>query len=371
MKKKITIISLSTYPMNTPRSLRTHELATELSRQGHEVNIYVLTGEYNYSTYEKETGIQVHSLGHTLFFSYNPLNGMQLTTPAKIIRKLVGKFLEFPHIELIKNTYQSLKKETDIDLLITIALPYPIHWGTALFRTINYRKLKNTIWVADCGDPYMGNEFKSHPFYFKYIEKWFCKQADYITVPVDTAKKAYYPEFSSKIKVIPQGFNFNNIKVVDQYKKNDVPTFIYAGNFYKDLRDPTAFLDYLVSLNLDFRFIVYTKTTQPLKKYRDKLGAKLIIKDFIAREELIYEMSKADFLLNLENPSKVQSPSKLIDYALASRPILSINTNQELNYKLINQFFEGVYTETLIVNNLDSFNIENVASEFLSLIELN
>ena len=73
--------------------------------------------------------------------------------------------------------------ETGYDLLISVAVPYPIHWGIARIRTKGNKMGK--IWVADCGDPYYGcktDSFKKM-FYFKYIEKWFCRKTDYISVP--------------------------------------------------------------------------------------------------------------------------------------------------------------------------------------------
>ena len=60
-----------------------------------------------------------------------------------------------------------IKRERKIDYLITIAFPFTIHWATASLAHKKYFK----FWVSDCGDPFMGNPFIKHPFYFKYLEK--------------------------------------------------------------------------------------------------------------------------------------------------------------------------------------------------------
>lgn len=367
--KKIVLISYVTYPGTSPRQLRTDELAKELARQGHKVTLYVLKGDFNYDTYEKENNIIIKELGPTYLFKFSHKKGSSLNkTHIKILRKLIGRYIEYPHIELIKNSYKALKKENDIDLLISIGSPHPIHWGVALYRSINKKKLKNTIWVSDCGDPYMGNSLIKPPFYFKYVEKFFCRKTDYISIPIEEAKNGYYPEFLDKIKIIPQGFNFEKIKINKNFIKNQVPTFIYAGTFYRGLRDPRPLLDYLSSLNENFKFIVYTKNIKYLQKHKTILGDKLEIHDYIPREKLIFEMSKSDFLINLENPSKNQSPSKLIDYALSGRPILSINTNKEIDKKLIYQFIQGNYEKSFKIDNIEKYNIKNVANEFLKLL---
>lgn len=369
MSKKVVIISYATFPGLAPRNLRTHELAKELVKQGNDVTLYVLKGEYDYTQYELETGIRVRSLGNTYFFKYDPSKGMSLNFTMKVLKKLFANFLEFPFIELMLNTFNVLKFEKKIDLLITIAIPYPLHWGAALHKAIYPYKYKHTIWVADCGDPYMGNSFHKKPFYFKYLEKWTFNKVDFISIPIKEAKAGYYPEFHKKIKVIPQGFNFSNVYTIDEYKKNDVPTFIYAGTFYEKLRDPRPFLDYLITLECDFKFIVYTKNLNFLEEYKDKLYGKLEVYSYIPREELIFKMSQADFLLNLDNVSTVHSPSKLIDYALSKRPILNINANIDIDRKLIREFLSGDYKNQLYIQNISQYNISNVARNFLETLD--
>lgn len=368
MSKKIVIVSYATYPGISPRNLRTHELAKEFVRKGHEVKLYVLTGDYDYSSYEQETGIKVVSLGKTFFFNYNPETGVKLNIFSRIIKKFFGKFFEYPFIELIRNVYFSLMVEKEIDLLITIAVPYPIHWGAALFKTINKDRLKDVTWVADCGDPYMGNDFSKYPFYFSYIEKWCFRKADFISIPIEAAKSGYYQEFHKKIKIIPQGIDFDQIKITKNYGKNSIPTFIYAGIFYENKRDPRPLLDYLIELNIEFKFIIYTRNHNFLKNYEERLIGKLEVHPYIPRVEVIFEMSKADFLINFDNPSDKHSPSKLIDYALSKRPILSINSSETLNKDIVNEFLNGNYSSKFIIDDINKYNISRVADQFLDIL---
>ena len=365
--KKIVIISMATYPSQTPRGFRTHELSTELARLGFKVNLYVLDGGFDYSNYCCANNLSIKSLGKTRLFKYNHEKDVQLNFLGRILKKFFKNIIEFPYIELAFKAFKTLKKEKDIDLLITIGAPHPIHWGAAMYKKIHTERFKNTRWIADCGDPYMGNSFHKKLFYFKYIEKFFFRKADAVTIPLEKARSAYYSEFHSKIHIIPQGFNFDNINIVDKKENNKTITFIYAGIFYPNLRDPRPFLDYLATCNYDFKFFVYTKTKDILKDYEEKLMGKLFINDYIPRSKLIFEMSKADFILNLENITDVQSPSKLIDYALSKTPILSLNTNIPLDISIINEFMEGNYSRKLVINNLEDYNIKNVVKSFLEL----
>src|SRR5699024_6823793 len=138
------------------------------------------------------------------------------------------------------------------DLLISIAVPHTIHWGVAAIWK-KHNNLAKT-WFADCGDPFMGqeNDIFKYPFYFKYSEKWFCRKADYITVPTEASIKAYYSEFHHKIRIIPQGFKFEDIHVEENTYANPVPTFAYAGGFIPGRRDPTEFLNFLINLKKEY-----------------------------------------------------------------------------------------------------------------------
>lgn len=366
---KIVILSYLIHPFNGPRTFRANELAKELGRRGYDVTLYGILGKFDYSEFEKKYHLRVKHLGRHLFSKFTSDSGASeldyfLT---RAIREFIGRWFYFPHIDLARLAYKALRKENNIDLLITIAWPFPIHWGTALYRTLHPRKLKNTTWIADCGDPFMLNPLDNHPFYFKYVEKWFCRKADFLSIPIEEAKQAYYPEFINKLKVIPQGFDFSESAISGEFHKNEVPTFIYAGVFYDKTREPKLLLDYLLSLKINFRFIVYTKTPKLLEPYREVAKGKLFIKEYIPREALLEEMSKADFLLNLENNTNQQLPSKLIDYALAQRPILSINTNVPLDKHLIDAFLQGDYSGAMEVPDMSVYDIRRVVDQFLTL----
>lgn len=371
-KKKIVIITKFIYPYNSPRAMRSTELAKELARQGHDVTVYAKIGKYDYGSFEIEYNFKIKPLGvkYSMKRTSEDLE-YELTTKERLMSIFFGRLFEYPDIELAYKAYKILKKESKIDTLITIANPFTIHWGTALFWKMHKKRIINTTWIADCGDPYMGNPFIYRPFYFKFVEKMFCKKTDFITIPIEEAKPAYYSEFHHKIKVIPQGFNFEEFNNEGVYKKNNIPTFIYSGLFYPNKRDPRPLLDYLINIEIDFKFTIYTKTKELVEPYKEKLGSKLILKDYIPRIELLSELSKADFLINIENHVNVQSPSKLIDYALSGRPILSINSNKNLDLEKINNFLKGNYNNALKIDNIQRYNIVNIAKQFSNLEKMN
>lgn len=351
---KILIVSSVMHPVLSPRSFRTTELAKQLVRIGHEVTLYTVWNDFDYEAYEKETGIKLKNLGKiNLYIEKNNL-----------FKKVLNRLISYPTIQLVPMVKKAIESEGEFDYLITIAVPHSIHWGASFVRKKQFK-----CWVADCGDPYMKNPFAFHPFYFKWLEKRWCKKADYITVPIEEAKDAYYEEFRNKIRVIPQGFDFSDVHL-EKYVKNKIPTFAYAGNLNKKGRDITSFLNYLTSLSFDFKFIVYTKSISFFKGFEDILKDKMELRDYIPRQSLLYELSKVDFLINVKNDFEVQSPSKLIDFSLTKRPILDIGSVFK-EHKVFDEFTQGDYVNQLVLPNISEFDIKNVAKSFVGLYKEN
>lgn len=362
---KIVIVTEVVFPRIAPRAFRATELAKALAAKGHNVTLIASLGKYDYTEFEDKYKVKVKDLGSTGFATKNSDGKINLPLWKKGVIFFLHKLLDFPDILLLNKVKKAVINEGQIDLLISIAVPHSVHWGVSFIS----KKNKNfTKWVADCGDPYMGSSFSNPMFYFKYFEKKWCEKADYISVPVESAKQAYYEEFHDKIVVIPQGFNFSEIKL-NEYVKNTVPTFMYTGFFYPKKRDPSNFLRYLSSLDFNFRFIIYTSNDRLIRKFYSILKEKLIVRDTVSREKLFLEMSKADFLINISNKnSDTQVPSKLIDYSLAKRPILEISSDfTESERKNFDDFLSGDFSSRKIISNLEQYNIVNVSDKFLSL----
>lgn len=357
---RILIVSGYFSPEITPRAFRTTQLAIELARQGHEVIVCLPFSKYDYSEYENRHNLNFIMFGDKeLSQIFNYKNRF-----SSIMRMLMNYLFQYPKIQYKNQIASFLRDVEGFDVLISIAAPHSIHWGVNKAMRNNNKIAKK--WIADCGDPFMGSRVEKlpNPFWFKKLEKEFCRKCDFITVPIKNAVESYYPEFHSKIRVIPQGFNLN-----EKYSKttvNRVPTFAYSGVFYKGFRDPRPFLDMLVQIDKDFLFILYTPQWHVLDFYKEKLGDKLEIRELINRDLLLDKLSQMDFLVNFENSTGVQSPSKLIDYAIVNRPVLSISLNPTKD--VVIKFLNGIYDNKEPSLNLSRYDIKNVSKQFISLI---
>ena len=365
-REKILIVCRSFYPEISPRSFRATELAKEFARQGHEVTVIFPTLGKDYSSFEKEYGLRIKNLGSLRCKPVELKGGKIEMLLRRGLRRITQVLFEYPDIELMFKVAKILKYEQGYDLLISVAVPHPIHWGVAKVWNKNNKIAK--IWIADCGDPFMFARLDTFnkAFYFKYFEKHFCRKCDFITIPTEGARTAYYPEFHQKIRVIPQGFKFDDIKLEPFRKTHEFPQFAYAGSFIPGIRDPRPFLDFLSGLKSNFKFYFYTSHSSLIISYKKILKDKIEILEYIPRKELIRRLCSMDFLVNFDNNTNEQLPSKLIDYLITGRPILNIT--KDLDKDTVMEFLEGNYHNALKIENPDQYRIENVCDSFLKLL---
>jgi hypothetical protein len=92
----------------------------------------------------------------------------------------------------------------------------------------------------------------------------------------------------------------------------------------------------------------------------------LDVREYIPREELLDVLATMDFLVNFDNNTASASPSKLIDYAIAGRPVLNIT--KVLDPPRIQEFLHGDYKAEMRFENVDRYRIETVCRQFLDRI---
>ena len=100
-KLNILLISRIIYPALSPRAFRTTELARELARQGHNVTVYAVLGNYDYSDFEKETGVKIRNIGKMILGSGDSEGNHRYTLIDKILYHALHRLIEYPDIELM------------------------------------------------------------------------------------------------------------------------------------------------------------------------------------------------------------------------------------------------------------------------------
>ena len=371
---RVLVLSAWYYPARNPRAFRTTELVRELHRRGHHVDLFI----------PKDAIVDDFGMGNVHKVDVERPLERQLTEPSAhpSLRRVVVSFIRWASRfflgvgprdmwyggHLFWTMCQHRKEMKDYDMEIAISYPFSV---LLVSRFIEHFYHTATVRIADCGDPLYRNPSFAKAWYLKWAEKWVLSGYHYISVPFDRAKEAYEGLAPpTKITTIPQGVRLVDIDGA-LCRPNAVPTFCYAGIFYEHIRNPKFFLDYLLTLDQSFLFLVYcfedTFSQDMLSSYKNLLGEKLLINSPIDRESLIHEMAKMDFVINFDNDNATQRPSKLIDYAMSRRPILSFNC-QTFRPEVFQAFLKGDYSAQYHVD-LEQYDIRRVVDQFEELFE--
>ena len=369
---KVHILTGHFYPQIHPRAFRSNELAIEFAKRGYDVTVTNLstTAGFDYEEYGRANGIKILNMGLST-------NTPTSDTVKPFKRSFVGRTLAFLRNYLMagsllftsKTIRDRLQIDEDTDLIIALSTPFKCILGLSYY--LRKKKSMKMVAIADSGDPfYYSKQYKRAPW-FASIEKKAYQQYDYLTIPVESAIPSYNKLISvEKIKIIPQGFRMDNVKLY----KGELPAvtnFAYAGVFYWDIRNPEFLFKYLNSLDLDFKFHIYMRfpdsiLEEMLNQYSN-LKQKVEVHFSVPREQLLYELSMMHFLVNINNKSNTQIPSKIIDYGITGRPIFSCNKETFTPSKL-DSFMSGNYTDKMEFD-ISKYDIVNIVNEFMSLYQ--
>lgn len=365
----IQIITGHFYPQVHPRAFRSTELALELARRGHKVSVTNLSRVegFNYETYAKENGIEIINTNLYVLKDVNGINKIPNSKFGVFKRWCIEYFLAGTVLFNSRRVAKQVKIKENTDYLLAISTPFICIYGVSL----KLRKMKNPPFaVADSGDPFYYSKQVKHAPWFAGIERRVYKDYKYLTIPTDNAIQSYSPLIpANKIKIIPQGFRVDDVKLFQGEHSEHETSFAYAGVFYWDIRNPQFLFEYLENKDEDFSFHIFmryqdTVLNAMLDKF-PKTKSKTTIRYSLPRPELLYELSKMDFLINIENVSNTQMPSKLIDYGITKRPVYSSNSNK-FAPELLDEFFARNYSHSMNID-IEQFDIKNVATRFLEL----
>lgn len=374
--KKILVIGYSFFPENGPRAFRTYELVREFLARGFQVDLILPRKQVFVEQPVEISHLNITYLGDANNYGKTKLaesfsKKSWLRNVARAMYRFLNPFTNtFDYLFLVRKELE--KRNMKYDILISISHPVVCHIGTALALKHNKQLRSTSLKIAEYSDPFYLKTGPKMLFVYKYLDRWASRKFDFIVVPTEKAIPAYKKHVHpDRIKVIPQGFNFENI-IVDEYVTNDVPNFAYAGVFYSKIRNPKKLFDFLEKLEMEYVFHLYTSLTNTdsmdvINEYTERLGSKLKMYYNVDRIELIRSLSRMDFLINVNNSSSLQSPSKLIDYALSGRPVFHCDQNDFDALKFRN-YLNGSYDSDHF--DLSLYDIKNVVNQFLALQEI-
>lgn len=227
------------------------------------------------------------------------------------------------HLEEFKKSTKKYVVENGIDTIITVSNPFETQEVGQYLKA----QIKTLKWF-----PYLMDSNRHNLSYDFAVEKEreVLKDADKILiVPALTFDEDFCKDFEGKTEVV-------DLPIIPTETQVDAPQdvttikMIFAGMFYKEVRDPKPLLEFVSRLPKNYRLELYCGGyVAPINNYKEVLGERLSVNGFISPEELDKKMSDAHLVINIGNTVLNQVSSKAYDLIATGKPILNLYQNEK------------------------------------------
>lgn len=258
----------------------------------------------------------------------------------KIWRKSNLQMFIFPDKYLfeLKSFRKKLKElilVEEYDVVIISAYPFSL---LRLAKQVKfYQRDLKPVCIYDTGDPFFGNSVKHmiaplHNYFSKNYEKRNLKYIDDLVVISQVVKEHYEKNYpvslrDKKVMVIEQGIRKMIVPVnIDQSGQKDGMKLMYAGGFYRKLREPFNLykaIDAIQDIPIHLKIFgnIYEKFLPDLKQGKYSFGGS------INQQQVIEEYMISNLIVFIDNAFGIQVPGKILEIISLCKPILFIYEN--------------------------------------------
>lgn len=260
---------------------------------------------------------------------------------------------------------EKLHSEVGIDVIFAVSNTAFPQLAALRFK----KKHPNVKWLSFFYDPYSENyiyyKYKLFKRFWKHLnikKEWeIYDKADFCLMTSELYKFVPTAFQVDKNKIFELLFPLNNLRINstnNQMERHNECLLIFAGMFYKIIRNPEYMLSILSQVNsISFDMYVGKGECEDLiNKYN---------KGNIHREEFVnhdryVEMicNDYDVLVNVGNVSTLQAPSKMLELLSTGKPILNFYFTKDSQYEMIEKYPLGLnigYQEVGAIEKVEQF----------------
>lgn len=285
--------------------------------------------------------------------------------------KLIQTQYAFPsaqrwEVDAYRSELEKLHDEVGLDTIIAVSN----NWVTQLATMDFKRKHSDVKWIAFILDPYfffhIYYKFKLFRSFWKRLnrkkEQEVFDEADYCMLSPEMYKnvpmyfrvnREHYFEIKFSLSILEC-----NKEIKQENRTDGICNLIFAGMFYKKIRNPEFALQTLSKvqgIKLDL-FVGRGECETILNKYNHGH----IKRELFAERDRYVEMicNEYDVLVNVGNVSTLQAPSKMLELLSTGKPILNFYFTQDYQYEMIEKYPLGLnigYQEEGAVEKIEKF----------------
>jgi glycosyltransferase involved in cell wall biosynthesis len=384
--KNLTIIAGHVFPQSSPTGKVALQFAEILKEKFQVSIIFIQSGDETYNGSVKQ-GLKLYSIFSPRLWLERTFEkcASQRTAPCSIrlfqfatnIVKFSGRlgawFLPvrpksywlWPDnlIWYYSKAYKQLEKNNsleNIDTLLTINSPFPAHLAGRKFK----KKYPHVRWLTFTIDPFARASDFSKQWLFRSLkarvdtaeEKGVFKTADlnFVSEEVYETDTEIFSEVIDKVIPIPYLLNKPEPTVGESMFAQGKINLVYAGRFYRSIRNPEYFLRIFCSMenpDITLHLFTFSDCDDLIDKYVSLSSGRIIRHAPVTTEQIPDILNQANILVSVGNSTTSFKPSKLFEYLATGKPILHINQSNQHDevlekYPLCIQVYPGNISET-------------------------
>lgn len=329
MKKKHLVMLVGGYYPNPSATGKCAEQYISLIQDEYEVDVICiaslgmpLEGEYN--------GKNIHRISckyHTWQNHLQLKEKMNLYKISKIPIHIANRFRHpnnlYWYIDAAYNQLEAIHSDKPIDFVFSVAAPTAAHCAAKKFKELH----PNIRWVAYTVDSYAAqNKNKKR---FTDFEKSLLRKADYnfLSEEIYQNSSFLYQGGEERFERLP--YRLPDIKIATKascFFDHTKINVVYAGSFYRKIRNPRFALDVFRCMPDDIVLHLYCTSDcdDIINEIVRNSGGKIIRHATVDSDTILKIYSSADILLNVGNSLPEFKPSKTFDYIATGKPIINI-----------------------------------------------
>ena len=346
---KVLILQNGYFPSSNANIICSKHIADKLNEQGIPVDFFVYKQKPD--EVDKQDGINnvfyITNKFNKAFYKYEK-KGIPYTTLTKQ-KKLITVLFRNPFIMLTKiKSHFDLGSETldkkqllakikaehakqPYTHMVNICCPF----GTMKWAHTIKKELPDIKWAMYMLDPFeynytvptrkIGKRKKLFAKYTKGLDKLI------LTRGIDAEHQRC--NYDNGHKNITLEVDLPNLKkpqhTISKAPKSDKTNLIYAGAFYKDIRNPDKMLEIFGKLpNPDIVFNIFGTAAGYITQSASNIDPRIALHGTKPHDEIVKQMVASNILVNLGNTAPNQLPSKVFEYIATGKPIANFYFNE-------------------------------------------
>lgn len=343
----ILFVTQNYYPNGDATSQIIHNVSKVLISKGYKVDVAALTKDYNIPQRIEKDGVSIITV-------FTP----ELDTYKNILRKLLKKPFVYIKAFFLKTYFSAIRRLNIHNKVYDISSSAVRSYKKAVLKAMSWRTEKYDLIVVTLMphhavkavfdlhtyipvaiyqlDPFWNNDTLSDKYkkerleYEKTINK---KSLFVLTTPIiyETNRRLDSQAFK---KLIPCEFPM----IIEKWYCREIPNdndgihCVFMGTLYPDIRPPQKIVEIISKIersNLSFDFYGLNQDLITESAAYTKAKKLISLHGMIQNDEADAKRNKANILINIDNKSIQQVPSKIFEYICTGKPIINFFFNNE------------------------------------------